>query len=502
MTEEQIAQYEKVWINKIPEIQENAAYVLGKNPTLYRKKPQKDPDWRVSIPLAKSTVEDLTGYAAKTGHIVVSYRQELAETEAEEALRKTYEEVNKKIYVHNEAQLETSELYNQALTQGEAYELFWLSEGDDQKLFTPEFAMVANEDMVLVYDGSLKPKLSAAIRYYKQGLDTYAEAYFPYYSESWIKLAGKKKWDRDPLGDNAYPYSEVPLAVYKINRFSQPLFEAEKEVIDAHDNLISKSVNEIDRFNALVALFPNRVDAEFVKKLEQYRIMDGLGEFEKWPEYLEKSLSKIDAFYQNLANRLERLYHKTSKVPDFSDENFAGRSSGISLAYKLLGLEFKAAQVDSYFNKGLRTRQNLIDDVLNSSEQVQYPKYAMDISNKRNLPVDTSSAVEIATKLLGVVSKETLLRILPEEIVNDVDVELERIDKEFGGFDEDSSGMDLDQLDEALPERSLLNGSQVSSVLSVVEKVAAGELDRSSALELVQATGISAKQADLIIPGN
>ena len=42
---------------------ENQEYFRGANPEILKKQRKKDPDNRVPIPLAKSTTEDMTGYA-------------------------------------------------------------------------------------------------------------------------------------------------------------------------------------------------------------------------------------------------------------------------------------------------------------------------------------------------------------------------------------------------------------------------------------------------------
>ena len=45
------------------------------------------------------------------------------------------------------------------------------------------------------------------------------------------------------------------------------------------------------------------------------KLLDGMDQWDadKWPRYLEKNLAGIQAFYTDLADRLERLYHATIK---------------------------------------------------------------------------------------------------------------------------------------------------------------------------------------------
>lgn len=48
-------------------------------------------------------------------------------------------------------------------------------------------------------------------------------------------------------------------------------------------------------------------------------------------------------------------------LPDMSDENFAGNSSGVVLAYKLLSFENHAKDKERYFEKGLLGRFKIYD---------------------------------------------------------------------------------------------------------------------------------------------
>jgi SPP1 family phage portal protein len=240
------------------------------------------------------------------------------------------------------------------------------------------------------------------------------------------------EWQHREEEDVQHFFGMVPLAVFPINAERVPLFEAEKSLIDAHDQLISKSQNEIDRFNALIALFPGKVDKAFIQKLSEIKVIDDLGQYDHWPEYLEKSLNNISDFYNQLADRFERLYHKSIKVPDFSDENFGGQSTGIALAYKLLGLEFKAATIESYFKQGIIKLVELINQLFRiGTNGINPDEYKLIIKADRRLPVDKEAAVAVAVQLRGLgVSMETVLKALPGELVEDVAQELERIESE------------------------------------------------------------------------
>jgi len=432
-------------------IQENDLYVAGKNPPTINEEPHKKPDNRIPIPFAKIAVETLSGYAGRAGDIKEHW--ENITTEAEEAKGQgapdLYIELRKEIAENNDTDLETSELYETSITQGVAYELFWVTGADesDSTIAIPEYSIIPNAEIALIWSTDIKPKLQAAVRFTVHDKIKYADVYYPLFSEHWIKPESAGEWSQRtvetedgfiPMQTN-YPYKSVPIAIYPSNRTETSVFEAEKGIIIGNDKMLNKSINEVDRFNAAITLFPGAVTKEFIDKLRDVTSIDNLGDFEKWPEYLLKDLTGIQEFYQMVADRLEKLFHKSIKIPDFSDENFVDVQSGLAMAYKLLGLEFRASTIDMYFHKGLKMRNKLLNDVIDESGKIKTDDYRLIIQANRNLPVDKATAVDIVQKLIGIVSRETLLRILPREIVEDVEKELLRLEA-------DAPDVDLDDL--------------------------------------------------------
>ncbi len=409
----------------------NLAYASGKNPTIINKQLQKDPDNRIPVPLAKMAITDMEGYAGRAGDT----RVKVLDDGVTEDQAKEYKELLLKIGEHNKTDLETAELYGEALTQGYACELFWTSDDLDLKTVTPEYKIVSVAEIVPIFTNSLKPVLEKAIRFWKCGDDNHADIYYPLYAEHYVKVKDSDLWvidaEKGTEGVTEYPYKTVPLAIYPINRGKQSLFEAEKQIIDAHDDLISKSTNEIDRFNAMKLLMPGLVTKDMADKINQMNIFTNLGDDKKsWPEYLQKNLGGIETFYNALADRLERLFHKSIKVPDMTVESFAGGTqSGIAIAYKLIGMEFRASQIDTYFDQGINKRIELINDVLESSYS-----YVNDIktlvTHKRNLPVDEISKVEMAIKLKGLISDEAYIKLFPKSVIPNADEEIARLEEE------------------------------------------------------------------------
>lgn len=440
---------------KSTEAEENNNYVEGHNPKLFNQPKKHDPDNRIPVPLAKIAVEDLAGYAGRAGDRHVSWPKE-GEKEGDEL--DEFQKSMQEIYKYNEEAIETSELYLEGNIQGVGYEILWTSTELSGKLpsavVTPEFKKVSCESIIIDYSNDLKPKKNYALHFSHDSrvvdgnIKKYQviTVYWPLFADRYERLENTSNWSYEE-DYTEYPYQSVPVVPFRINPKETPLFQAEKPIIDAHDSLISKSVNEVDRFNAMIMLFPGEADKEFRDKLKEVMAIDNLEGFEKWPQYLQKNLSGISDFYSNLAKKLDSDFHKSVKVPDMSDENFASNQSGVAMAYKVLGMEFKAALIDTYFNQGIIERDNLIKDVFNIAG-INTDEYHTVIRTKRNLPVDEAAKMQIALQMLSLeISQETILKFLPKTIIEDAQAEIDKMNerKEEENQEDDTNIVDLNE---------------------------------------------------------
>ncbi len=414
----------------------NERYVIGDNPAIRDKKPGKSPDNRIPTPLAKSAVEDMAGYAGRAGDITTLY-EEIDVKDEVSTVKDPFIEYCDSMDTYNKVDLENSELYEESLVQGESYELWWTSDKKNLPggLLTAEYKIVPNSEILLNYSHDLKKELLSAIHFTEQRESVTADIYYPEYKETWIKQKDKDIWIKE-ADETRYPYKIVPVNLFRSNRRSLPYFEAEKSLIDSHDQVVSKSLNEVDRFNAAIMMLQKKVKAIDVKRLKDgdVSIMDDFSEATaKFAEYLQKDYSGISEFYKDLMDRFERLFHKSIKDPDMTSEAFAGGDqSGIAIAFKLMGMEFKASQIETYFSQGLDRRLELYADVYNASTAtIDINAYKAVVETKRNIPVDNKAKAEIAQMLVGILSRESLIKLLGKDIVGNVEKELELIKQEL-----------------------------------------------------------------------
>lgn len=416
----------------------NMAYVAGRNYTIENARAVVEPDNRIPVPLAKAAITNIVGYAGRPGQIETSYR--LLDS-IDEDYTDDITDLLSEFDAYNEEGIENSELLTTSLSCGIAYELWWVSESTTPGLpVYPEYRILPINQCYPVWDGALKPNMIAFIRYWEDEStgDKIADVYYPKYSERWRNKSGSYRatdgdYVRDQDGDTVYPYNRVPVIQYRTSMHNTPVFNAERPIIDAFDKLVSKTQNEVDRYNALITLFPGGVDSDFIRQLTELSkpYIANLDEFDpaSWPRYLEKNLSGVNEFYASQADRLERLFHKTINIPDMSDEQFAGSQSGVAIAYKLIGFEFLVSEIEVYFRKGLTDRFDLYFDCIEDGTlSVNRDNYEQVITWKRNLPVDDEAKVRIAAMLMGLgVSMETILKFLPSSIIADARKELEKM---------------------------------------------------------------------------
>lgn len=142
-------------------------------------------------------------------------------------------------------------------------------------------------------------------------------------------------------------------------------------------------------------------------------------------DWLVKNVN--DTWVENYKNRINADTHKFSFTPDLTDEQFAGNASGVSLRYKLMGMEQIRATKERGFKKGLQRRIELICNrlaLINSVEDWR----TIDMTFNNTLPQNLLELSQIVGNLFPYLSNETLLSLL--YFIDDPQVEIERKEAE------------------------------------------------------------------------
>jgi SPP1 family phage portal protein len=208
--------------------------------------------------------------------------------------------------------------------------------------------------------------------------------------------------------------------------------------MDYYDKLISEVGNEHEKFANSVLILRDILDdvnkdtngLTQADKIAINRIMHGVGDVQTAAAYLERNVN--DTFINNTLDRIERLIYEMLCIFNPNDENF-GTSSGIAQAYKLLGLEYLVADMESYFTLGLQRRIILLANHKSGIIKEQEKANFVTIDCKRNLPFDIERIASIVLQLAGgkqVVSTKTLLQLFPSYMIPDAEAEADLVKAE------------------------------------------------------------------------
>lgn len=323
------------------------------------------------------------------------------------------------------------EVAKQTSIKGRCFEIVYLDAKDFDKNKRPRLrvAKVQAEQMLCVYDYALSPEIRFAIRWYDyetgekkiRKIEVYTASEIRYYTKNGSSLL---------LEDTVqHFFGMVPVIEFWNNEEKQGDFEKVITLIDAYDKAGSDSMNNLEYFaNCYMYLVGmDETDESDIEKMRKLRVL--LLKEKGEAGFLQKQSNFEETKY--ISERLDNDIHKFSMVPNLSDENFAGNSSGIAMLYKLLGLEQLAVKKERKFKKSLQRRLEIICRYLNFLGN-NYDWRDIDIKFQRNLPVNDKENVEIVTMLQNIVSKQTALSHL--KIIDNVQTELEKIEEEKAAY--------------------------------------------------------------------
>jgi SPP1 family phage portal protein len=462
---EQIQEYIGLFeTNDRPILNKLYKYFVGKNPKIQERKTTNKfgqvgvvsdspydeigvPNNIIPVPYGRTIIETVIGYMFKPGLITYSIPDE---------------QYNEELHALNKANnepLESSQIATQSSLYGVGYELLYTDVIEGKAV--PRFTKIDSRTVIPIYDFSVEENLICAIRFYNvKDVDNAEKTIVEVYYEDIIQIWETDKIDAQTVvfrsGVNTqnltlkeefeHFYGQVPINVYRNNEEFIGDFEPITPLIDSYDALISDSMNEFERFaEAYLRLVGESIDTEDLNKIKQSRIFQQL-ESKDAVSFLTKDVNT--EFITFMSNRIIEEIHKQSGIPDLTDEKFAGNVSGVAIKYKLFAFETLASTKEAYFLMGLKNRYKMIGHFLNIRDQ--NGDKIMDINFKRNLPANLIEIADIMMKLNGEVSRRTRLKLLPGDLIDNIDAELEALKEERENL------IDIDQLQREMIEEDEL----------------------------------------------
>ena len=298
---------------------------------------------------------------------------------------------------------------------GRAYELIYLDENAVIKL-----AKVSPLNGFVAYDDTVEQRPVFGVHYYPT-FDDYGQKTGykgSIITDSYIQdITLTASRGLQSVGEPVPHYfGKVPLDEIYNNAERMGDFENVISLIDAYNTLQSDRVNDKEQFVKALLVITGQVlgdtDEESSETYDAIR-KHGVMTLDQGStaSFLTRQLDESSV--EILSKSISHDIHKFSGVPDMSDENFAGNVSGVAMKYKLLALEQITKFKERYFTEGLRYRLECINNVLVAKGGASIDVKDINIQFTRSLPANETELAQLIGMLVGTVSQETLLSLLP-----------------------------------------------------------------------------------------
>ena len=382
------------------------------------------------------------------------------------------------------------EMTKQAAINGYCGRLFYHDEdGNERVMITPSY-----QTIILSKTTICEPEY--AVRYFMTTdindnkiwkVEFYDRENIHYYKGNLSNLEFVKK---EP---NLYDF--CPLQGIPNN--NELIGDAEKvlQAIDDYDRNISDNSNDIESFSSAYMVFENVIVDD--KEMEKAQA-SGAIQFKTGPNggkiyYLTKEIN--DTFTENHLNRLQKDIYKFSKTPDLSDASF-GTASGISLKFKLLGLETKCGMFEAKVDCAAVYMFKLLASAW-IKKKVKIDPLQCYIEYKRNFPLDIVGEADAAQKLIntGMPKQYAWEQALSFVNGDDIDYIMQLIEQEQENIAPLNGGDKSDEITE-------LSDKNMYKVTSILGQLKRGQITNAVAIRLMTGLGFSEEYANEIVQEN
>ena len=298
---------------------------------------------------------------------------------------------------------------------GRAYEYVYAGEEEPELMTMPLDPL----HTFVVCDESIEHKELFAVYYYYKKNDVATQEdpklYIKVFTDTeildWVLTSNEDKEPERTPHNCGY----IPVVLYKNNKFCIGDFEQQIGLIDAYNTLTSDRVEDKEQFiDAILVIYGGLLgdDSESSEKamneVKKKKLLE-LDDDAK-AEYLTRTLD--EGGMEVLRNALKEDIYTFSHVPNLTDKNFAGNSSGVAMEYKLLGLEMLTKIKERWYRKSLRKRLKIFLHFYGIKE-VKLEETHIEAKFSRGLPKNVAEIASIVSALSGKVSQETLLSQIP-----------------------------------------------------------------------------------------
>lgn len=207
--------------------------------------------------------------------------------------------------------------------------------------------------------------------------------------------------------------------------------DAEKvlALIDDYDKVLSDNSNEVESFVHAYMVFKNlNIDDNIIRAAQKngaIKIKSTGTSQNADVTFLTKNIN--DSFTEHHLERLQDNIYRFSKTPNLNDDSF-GSASGISLKFKLHGLETKCGMFEAKMMDAAQYMWRLLCSVWRK-KNITVDPLQITMEFTRNFPLDTLSEAQTVQALIAAgIPKEVAYSQL--SFVDDVDYVMEMLENE------------------------------------------------------------------------
>ena len=314
---------------------------------------------------------------------------------------------------------------------GRSYEYVYVEEGENNLLIEP----VSPLNTFMVVDETIEHRELFAVYYYHKIIDTDDQEDDNLYvlvcdAENVTRYTMQGSAEVDPDEVKPHNLGDIPIVEYKNNKYCIGDFEQQIGLIDAYNALTSDRIADKEQFiDSILVIYGSILgdtteeSDEAMETLKQKKLLEL--DSDSRVEYLTRTLD--EGGMEILRNAIKEDIYTFSHVPNLTDKNFAGNSSGVAMEYKLLGLEMLTKLKERWYKRGLKKRLKLFLHYMGiMSETVK--ESDIEITFSRGLPKNLAELSQIVASLQGSVTQKTLVGLLP--FVENAEAEIEALKEE------------------------------------------------------------------------
>lgn len=402
-------------VQRLPRLQKQQRYYDAKNDVIMNRtfNDLTKPNSKIAIPYASYIADNFVSYFVGKPITINSQGAELLEQ-------------MQQILNSNDFDTHNITIAKDVAVYGYGAELLYIDENKQIK-----FARLEPTGIVPIYSNDIREELVYCIRFYDEQdvLSNEVTTIIEVYTDTNI-ITYKNNARGLTLIDNVeHHFKKVPICIYKNNEGLKGDFEKVIPLIDAYDLAMADTSNGIQFFNDCYMLFKgvDTLEPEEIQAMKENRVIAVTGADGQNPDVTFLTKTSNDLEMENFKNRLVQEIHKQSKMPNIEEVANKSHVSASAVRMSLLSTEQVIAIKEKEFTKTLQRKFELIVNILNMLG-ANFDATKLTIVFNRNVPQAIETMADAISKLVGIVSKETILEQLP--IVSDVKLELERLEKE------------------------------------------------------------------------